>query len=83
MTKAATLRQFGAQLGRLLRAPQIPLRGRAGAGLKWLKFAALAAIAVNVAIAASAALDATVADASKAGRATAAIARTDAKEQAL
>jgi NosR/NirI family nitrous oxide reductase transcriptional regulator len=54
------LQEFGAQLGRLLRVRQIRLRSGADARLKWLKFVALAAIAVNVAIASSAALEATV-----------------------
>lgn len=63
------LQEFAAQLGRLLRVPQIRLRSGADARLKWLKFVALAAIAVNVAIASSAALDSTVAEAAGTGRA--------------
>jgi transcriptional regulator of nitric oxide reductase/polyferredoxin len=48
------LQEFSAHLGRLLRLPQIRLRSSADARLKWLKFAALAAIAINVLIASSA-----------------------------
>eukprot|EP01034_Spumella_vulgaris_P031317 gene31317-38690_t len=57
------LQEFGARLGRWLRLPQIRLRSKADKQFKWLKFVALAAIAVNVAIASSAALESTVADA--------------------
>ncbi|MYN11170.1 4Fe-4S binding protein [Pseudoduganella aquatica] len=48
------LQEFSAHLGRVLRLPQIRLRSSADVRLKWLKFAALAAIAINVLIASSA-----------------------------
>ncbi|KQV83904.1 hypothetical protein ASD15_30965 [Massilia sp. Root351] len=66
------LQEFGARLGQWLRLPQIRLRSKADRQFKWLKFVALAAIAVNVAIASSAALESTVADAAGAAPAPAA-----------
>lgn len=60
------LQEFGARLGSWLRLPQIRLRSRADKQVKWLKFVALAAIAINVAIASSAALEGTLADAAAA-----------------
>lgn len=51
------LQEFAGKMGRALRLPQIRLRSARDARLKWLKFAALGAIAVNVA---SATMDATV-----------------------
>ena len=67
------LQEFGARLGRWLRLPQIRLRSKADKQFKWLKFVALAAIAINVAIASSAALESTVADAAGATRAATAV----------
>lgn len=64
------LQEFGARLGRWLRLPQIRLRSKADQQIKWLKFVALAAIAVNVAIASSAALEETLTDAAGGTRAT-------------
>ncbi|SFV17687.1 4Fe-4S binding protein [Pseudoduganella namucuonensis] len=48
------LQEFAGKMGRALRLPQIRLRSAHDVRLKWLKFAALGAIAVNVAIVASA-----------------------------
>lgn len=67
------LQEFGARLGRWLHLPQIRLRSKTDQQFKWLKYAALAAIAVNVAIASSAALESTVADAAGAARAAASV----------
>lgn len=64
------LQEFGARLGRWLRLPQIRLRSKADRQIKWLKFVALAAIAVNVVIASSAALEGTLADAAGGTRTT-------------